>query len=308
MPPGGLARGAKESQNEAEPARTARQEVPDDPSRSAPPEVLEQLRRRGPETRIAVVGASNDPAKYGNVIVKNLAAKGYTVLPVNPRETEIAGLPAFPNLAAVPAPVHIVNVVTPPAVTKGVLEEAARLGLPAVWLQDGSYDEAVLEVAGDGAVPDRPRGLHHGREQLRSEAPPWSTVASVGRADRLRAVSGQPEATGTDGFREECGVFGIFGHPDAANLTYLGLYALQHRGQEAAGIAAWNGKRIGVEKGMGYVADLFDEARLARLPGTVGDRARPLLDGGRARSSRTPSRSSTTRTRARSRSRTTGTS
>ena len=80
-------------------------------------------------------------------------------------------------------------------------------------------------------------------------------------------MSDKPEATGTRGFREECGVFGIYGHPDAANLTYLGLYALQHRGQEAGGIAAWNGKRIGVEKGMGYVADLFDEARLARLPG-----------------------------------------
>ena len=112
-----------------------------------PPEVLEQLRRRGPETRIAVVGASNDPAKYGNVIVRNLAAKGYTVLPVNPREKEIAGLPAFPNLAAVPGPIHIVNVVTPPAVTRKVLEEASALGLPAVWLQDGSWDEEVLAVA-----------------------------------------------------------------------------------------------------------------------------------------------------------------
>jgi hypothetical protein len=112
-----------------------------------PPEVFELLRRRGTGTRIAVVGASNDPAKYGNVIVRNLAAKGYTVLPVNPREKEIAGLPAFPNLAAVPGPVDLVNVVTPPAVTKGVLEEASRLGLPAVWLQDGAYDDAVLEIA-----------------------------------------------------------------------------------------------------------------------------------------------------------------
>ena len=111
-----------------------------------PPEVIELIRRRGPETRIAVVGASNDPAKYGNVIVRNLAAKGYTVLPVNPKEEAIAGLPAFPNLAAVPGPVHLVNVVTPPGVTRGVLEEVARLGLPAVWLQDGSYDEACLEV------------------------------------------------------------------------------------------------------------------------------------------------------------------
>jgi len=112
-----------------------------------PPEVLEILRRRGPETRIAVVGASNNPSKYGHVIVRNLASKGYTVLPVNPREAEIAGLPAWPNLAAVPKPVHIVDVVTPPAVTRGILEEAARLGLPAVWLQDGSYDEAAIEFA-----------------------------------------------------------------------------------------------------------------------------------------------------------------
>ena len=116
-----------------------------------PPEVFELLRRRRPGTRIAVVGASNDPAKYGNVIVRNLAAKGYCVLPVNPREKEIAGLVAFPNLAAVPGPVDLVNVVTPPAVTKGILEEASRLGLPAVWLQDGSYDDAVLEVAAKAA-------------------------------------------------------------------------------------------------------------------------------------------------------------
>jgi len=112
-----------------------------------PPEVFDRLRRRGPETRIAVVGASNHPEKYGNVIVRNLAAKGYTVLPVNPRETEIAGLPAFPDLESVPGPVHIVYVVVPPRVTLGVLEKAGELGIPAVWLQDGSFDDAVLEAA-----------------------------------------------------------------------------------------------------------------------------------------------------------------
>ena len=111
-----------------------------------PREVFDALRRRGPETRIAVVGASNDPAKYGNVIVRNLAEKGYTVLPVNPREKEIAGLPAYPDLGSVPKPVDIVDVVTPPAVTRVVLEDAARLGLPAVWLQDGSWDETTLDV------------------------------------------------------------------------------------------------------------------------------------------------------------------
>lgn len=118
--------------------------APPDPH---PPEVFEILARKTAATRIAVVGASNDPSKYGNVIVRNLAAKGYTVLPVNPREKEIAGLPAFPDLASVPGPVHLVDVVTPPAVTRAVLEEAARLGLPAVWLQDGSYDDAALAVA-----------------------------------------------------------------------------------------------------------------------------------------------------------------
>ncbi len=112
-----------------------------------PPEVFDRLRQRGPETRIAVVGASNHPEKYGNVIVRNLAAKGYTVLPVNPHETEIAGLPAWPSLEAVPGPVHIVNVVVPPRVTLGILAQAERLGLPAVWLQDGSFDDAVLAAA-----------------------------------------------------------------------------------------------------------------------------------------------------------------
>jgi amidophosphoribosyltransferase len=73
---------------------------------------------------------------------------------------------------------------------------------------------------------------------------------------------------GMDKFREECGLFGIFRHPEAANLTYLGLYALQHRGQESVGIATSSGERLQVHKSMGYVADSFDEATIARLNGT----------------------------------------
>ncbi|HXH24912.1 MAG TPA: hypothetical protein VNI78_06660, partial [Vicinamibacterales bacterium] len=72
-----------------------------------------------------------------------------------------------------------------------------------------------------------------------------------------------------DKFREECGVFGIFGHPEASNLTYLGLYALQHRGQESAGIASSDGAQIHVSKAMGYVNDVFDSATLTRLPGGI---------------------------------------
>ncbi|HVO51985.1 MAG TPA: amidophosphoribosyltransferase [Thermoanaerobaculia bacterium] len=80
-------------------------------------------------------------------------------------------------------------------------------------------------------------------------------------------MAGDLRDEGQDKFRDECGVFGIFGHPDAANLAYLGLYAMQHRGQESAGIVTWTGQRMAVEKQMGYVADIFDESRLARLPG-----------------------------------------
>lgn len=70
-----------------------------------------------------------------------------------------------------------------------------------------------------------------------------------------------------DKFHEECGVFGIFGHPEASNLTYLGLYALQHRGQESAGIAASNGIQIRHSKAMGYVNEAFDSEALSTLPG-----------------------------------------
>src|SRR5688572_26263870 len=71
-----------------------------------------------------------------------------------------------------------------------------------------------------------------------------------------------------DKFREECGVFGIFGHTEAANLTYLGLYALQHRGQESVGIATSDGDRLRMHKAMGYVADNFSEETFATLAGT----------------------------------------
>jgi amidophosphoribosyltransferase len=70
-----------------------------------------------------------------------------------------------------------------------------------------------------------------------------------------------------DKFKDECGVFGIYGHPEAANLTYLGLRALQHRGQESAGIATADGERVRVSRAMGHVADAFDESILQALPG-----------------------------------------
>jgi len=72
-----------------------------------------------------------------------------------------------------------------------------------------------------------------------------------------------------DKFKDECGVFGIFGHPEAANMTYLGLYALQHRGQESAGISASDGHLVRLARAMGYVADVFDSQTLSDLPGSL---------------------------------------
>ena len=96
-----------------------------------------------------------------------------------------------------------------------------------------------------------------------------------------------------DHFHDECGVMAIHGHPEAANLAYLGLYAQQHRGQESAGIVSSNGRRIWHHKGMGQVADVFKEDTLRDLRGwlsightrysTAGDtvllNAQPLIAG-----------------------------
>ena len=71
------------------------------------------------------------------------------------------------------------------------------------------------------------------------------------------------------GPREECGVFGVFGHKDAAKLTYFGLYALQHRGQESAGIVSSTGKTIHEHKAMGLVSEIFDESTLNKLHGHI---------------------------------------
>jgi amidophosphoribosyltransferase len=73
-----------------------------------------------------------------------------------------------------------------------------------------------------------------------------------------------------DRLREECGVFGIFGHPEAAAITALGLHALQHRGQEAAGITSYDGERFYSERRLGLVGDHFSSSRtIERLPGNA---------------------------------------
>ncbi len=118
-----------------------------EPQSPIPAPVLERLRQKGPQTRIAVVGASNNPEKSGNIIVRNLHGKGYTVLPINPKEPEIAGLRAYPSVGAAPPPIHLVDFVTPPAVTRQVLDTMDPAAVDAVWFQDGSWDDGVIVAA-----------------------------------------------------------------------------------------------------------------------------------------------------------------
>jgi len=72
-----------------------------------------------------------------------------------------------------------------------------------------------------------------------------------------------------DHFHDECGVFGVFGHPEAANLAYLGLYALQHRGQESAGIVSSDGTELHLHRAMGEVEEIFQPSVLVTLPGNL---------------------------------------
>ena len=73
----------------------------------------------------------------------------------------------------------------------------------------------------------------------------------------------------SDKLHEECGVVAIYGHPEASKLAYLSLYALQHRGQESAGIASSNGEQLELHKAMGLVSDIFTADVLARVPGSL---------------------------------------
>ncbi len=71
-----------------------------------------------------------------------------------------------------------------------------------------------------------------------------------------------------DKFKDECGVFGIYNHPEASNLTYLGLHSLQHRGQEGAGIASTDNIKFYIEKGIGLVSDIFSKEKIDKLQGS----------------------------------------
>ena len=97
---------------------------------------------------VAIIGASADRSKFGNKAVRAFRQQGYTVYPVNPKEKSIEGLPAYPNMAALPVRPMMVSVYLPPPVLLEVLPEIAAKGCDELWLNPGSESDGVLAEAG----------------------------------------------------------------------------------------------------------------------------------------------------------------
>ena len=96
---------------------------------------------------VAIIGASADSTKFGNKAVRAFKQQGYQVFPVNPKATEIEGLPVFPNISAVPVRPNLVSVYLPPPVVLTVLPEIAAKGCDELWLNPGTESPEVLSEA-----------------------------------------------------------------------------------------------------------------------------------------------------------------
>ena len=101
------------------------------------------------QRRFAIVGATDNPQKYGYHIFKNLRNRGYEVYPVNPRLNELEGVRCYPSLTDIPIKVDVVDFVVPPKVTRQILRECKRLGLNRIWMQPGSESEAAIDFCKD---------------------------------------------------------------------------------------------------------------------------------------------------------------
>jgi len=100
----------------------------------------------------AVVGASQNPAKYGYKIVRDLASAGYKVYPVNPKGGEIEGIPVYRSLRELPEKPEVVDIVVPPQVTEEVVKECKELGLTRIWMQPGAESEKAIRYCEENGL------------------------------------------------------------------------------------------------------------------------------------------------------------
>lgn len=95
----------------------------------------------------AVVGASTDQTKYGNMVLRCYQQHGKEVYPINAKADEVEGLKAYPDLASVPARLRAISIITPPKVTEQVVREAAAAGVRYVWMQPGAESYEAVKIA-----------------------------------------------------------------------------------------------------------------------------------------------------------------
>ena len=100
----------------------------------------------------AVVGASPNPAKYGNRIFHNLVEAGYMVYAVKPNANEIGGHKVYPTLSDLPEAAQVVDIVVPPKVTEQIVQECAQLGLSRVWMQPGAESKSAIDFCRQNGI------------------------------------------------------------------------------------------------------------------------------------------------------------
>ena len=118
---------------------------------------LERIERFLRSEAYGVVGASSRRHKYGNKVLRCYQQNGRRVIPVNPREEAIEGVRCVTNVLDLPADVKSISIITPPAITERVVEEAARKGIENVWMQPGAESQqaiAACEAAGINVIAD----------------------------------------------------------------------------------------------------------------------------------------------------------
>jgi predicted CoA-binding protein len=96
---------------------------------------------------IAVIGASNNRQKFGNRAVRAYHQQGYTVIPINPHETDVEGLQTYASVLDVPGPVDMASFYVPPEIGEQVIEEVAKKGIKEIWLNPGAESDALLSRA-----------------------------------------------------------------------------------------------------------------------------------------------------------------
>lgn len=112
----------------------------------------DQIERFLDGSSFAVVGASQNRAKYGNKVLRAYQQQNLTVYPVHPAADEVEGLKVYRDLASLPQPVHGVSIITPPNVTEQVVDEAIQAGIQHLWMQPGAESQTAIERAENAGI------------------------------------------------------------------------------------------------------------------------------------------------------------